>query len=250
MESVAYLIPLFFVTAVVYASVGFGGGSTYLALLVLSGIPYGAIPKLALICNLIVVTGGLYHYLRQSLLPYRRVLPFILTSVPLAYLGGSIPLDKRLFLTLLAISLAIAGLRLLLTGYSVQSRNPRSDRTIWGLGLSVGALLGFVSGLVGIGGGIFLSPLLYFLRWGSAREIAAMSSMFIFVNSLSGLVGQFSKSGLPLDLSWILPLVLAVFVGGQIGSRLSAGHLRAMQLQRITAVLILFVSARIFWTFL
>ncbi|MBI4224390.1 MAG: sulfite exporter TauE/SafE family protein [Deltaproteobacteria bacterium] len=246
MESIFYVLPLFFLTALVYASAGLGGGSTYLALLTLFGFSYGDIPKIALLCNLVVVAGGLYHYLRAGLLPFGKILPLVLTSIPLAYLGGRIPVSQELFLFLLAIALAAAGVRLLLTGEPLLKTKGISPRGLWITGLSSGGALGFLSGLVGIGGGIFLAPLLYFLGWGTGRQIAAAASFYIFVNSAAGLAGQFAKS----DFSWpgglVFPLLLAVFAGGQIGSRVSLGFLPLAGLRKITASLILFVSFRIF----
>ncbi|MBI4209060.1 MAG: sulfite exporter TauE/SafE family protein [Deltaproteobacteria bacterium] len=245
-----YIAPLFFLTALVYATVGFGGGSTYLALLVLFNFPYESMPKVALLCNVIVVCGGLYHYIRAGDFSMRQVLPFVLSSVPMAYLGGKVPIEKKLFLVLLAVSLGIAGLRLLWIQKDFTSREKISWQTAWFVGLPVGGVLGFVSGLVGIGGGIFLSPLFYLLGWGQGRQIAASASFFILVNSLAGLLGQWSKAGVALDLPVLLPLSFAVLVGGQIGSRWSVGVLSLSALQRITALLILFVAGKILWGFL
>ena len=241
------LVPLFFLTALVYASAGFGGGSTYLALLVLFNLPYYTIPQIALICNIVVVTGGLYHYIKAKHLKLNRILPFVVTSIPLAYLGGTLPMSKKWFLLILGISLAVAGARLLFWSKPSSARKEISQKTAWGIGLPLGGLLGFVSGLVGIGGGIFLAPLLYFLKWGNPRQIAASASFFIFVNSLFGLWGQWTKSGLSIEGQWLIPLILAVFLGGQIGNRLSVGWLPLKGIQRVTASLILIVSIRIFW---
>lgn len=249
MSELILLFPLFLIAAAIYSSVGFGGGSIYLALLVLAGLPYTTIPKIALVCNIIVVSGGLFHYIRGRHLPFERIVPFIITSIPFAYIGGSLSINQDLFLLLLGLSLAIAGTRLLLVDYNEMNRYRGGATTTWLLGGICGAGLGFLSGLVGIGGGIFLSPILYFFRWGSAREIAAMSSLFIFANSLSGLFGQFSKGVHMPEVAFIAPLAVAVFIGGQLGSRLSVGYLNPLRLQRITAFLVLFVSIRVFWMF-
>lgn len=250
MENLLYLIPLFFITALIYSSVGFGGGSTYLALLVLFQISYTAIPKIALICNILVVSGGLYHYARTKNLSLHLVLPFILTSIPFAYLGGRIPISKELFLILLGFSLLIAGIRMLFASELVaRSQNIVAPKA-WAIGLPVGAFLGLLSGLVGLGGGIFLSPLMYFLGWGKPKQIAASSSIFIFVNSVAGLWGQSAKILSDIEWQWLVPLMLAVVAGGQIGSRLSVGKLSPFALQRTTAVVVLLVAARIFWGFL
>jgi uncharacterized protein len=245
------LVPLFFSTALVYSIAGFGGGSTYLALLVIFGLPYELIPKIALLCNLVVVSGGLYHFHRAGYVSIQRLLPFVIASIPFAYLGGRLPVSKEIFLLLLGITLALAGLRLLLTPKIVRQPSAMTGKKLWSVGLPLGATLGFISGLVGIGGGIFLSPILYFLGWGHARHIAAAASFFIFVNSLFGLWGQLAKgSTFVAGSEWLLPLALAVFLGGQIGSRLSVGKISLGKLQKVTAALILVVAGRIFWTFL
>ena len=244
------LIFFFFLTALVYSSVGFGGGSTYLALLALFNFPYLLMPQVSLICNLIVVSGGVYHHIKTKHFSLRPVFPFIITSIPFAYWGGSILISKRLFLFLLAFSLAMAGTRLLFIKNPPKEKNLPSWKKTVGIGLPAGALLGFISGMVGIGGGIFLVPVLYFLRWGTGHQIAASASFFILVNSLAGLLGHWSKGLFLHGNEWILPLVLAVFIGGQIGSRLSVSKIALYNLQRVTALLILSVSARIFWMFL
>lgn len=250
MDPLFYLIPLFFMTAVLYSSVGFGGGSTYLALLVLFQFPYMAIPKIALICNLLVVIGGLYHYVKTKNLSIRMVLPFALTSIPLAYLGGRLPISKEIFLALLGFSLLAAGARMFFAKELVAKSHNVNSSKAWALGLPIGGGIGFLSGLVGLGGGIFLSPVLYFLGWGNPKQIAASSSFFIFVNSLAGLLGQWSKGSTDIEWQWLLPLLMAVLIGGQIGSRLSVGKLSPFSLQRITAVVILLVAVRVFWGFL
>jgi len=246
MDTIIYLIPLFFITALIYSSVGFGGGSTYLALLFLSGFSYVVIPKIALICNLVVVSQGLFIFLRSKNLNLKQALPFVICSSPFAYLGGSFLISRDLFLILLGLSLMAAGLRLLYQDKS-PSYYDSSSRLTLGIGLISGAVLGFFSGLVGIGGGIFLAPILYFLRWQKPKQIAATSSLFIFVNSLAGLMGQSTKEDwqqMPVET---LGLVFAVLLGGLIGGHLCVDKWSPLKLQRITAGLILFVSSRIFW---
>lgn len=240
---------LFFLTALIYSSVGFGGGSTYLALLVLFSVPYQSLPKIALLCNLVVVSGGIYHYVKDGHLKFGRIAPLIITSVPFAYLGGKTPISEKWFLVLLCLSLGVAGIRLFIGAKdSIRQENP-AKKTIasWFFGLALGAALGFLSGLVGIGGGIFLAPLLYFFRWGTAREIAAQSCFFIFANSLAGLAGQFAKNTANVDGAIVLPLILAVLLGGQVGTLLSMKKFPLQTLQKITATLVLFVAGQIFW---
>lgn len=246
-----WLTTLFFLTALLYASVGFGGGSTYLALLVIANFPYQHMPKVALVCNLIVVTGGLYHYYYSGLISLRKIMPFVILSVPMAFLGGRISLPKEPFLILLGASLACAAIRMFIGHSTVNCESPKKQYLNHPGQLLTGGILGFVSGLVGIGGGIFLAPLLYLTKWGNAREIAAAASFFIFVNSLSGLFGQITKNNfLNMELAPLIYLSLAVFAGGQIGSHLSISRLSLIHLQRLTAVFMLYASGQIFWGFI
>lgn len=245
MEPLIYLIPLFFLTALIYAMAGFGGGSTYIALLILFAVPYELVPPLALLCNLIVVSGGFVIFYRQGHFSARKVLPFIVTSIPAAYVGGSLPIGKTVFALLLGASLLVAAFRMLLSEKAFVVKKVVPWRTAWTVGLPSGTLLGGLSGLVGIGGGIFLSPLLYVLGWANAKESAAAASFFILVNSLAGLLGQFSKGAdLPAP-GVLLPLGLVVLIGGQIGSRLACGKIPKLALQRVTAGLILVVAIRL-----
>lgn len=239
------LISLFFITALFYSLVGFGGGSLYLALLVLSSLSYEIIPSTALICNIIVVSGGCYYFTKEKYFSLRLALPFLLTSIPFAFIGGRLPVPKTVFLLLLGGSLFVASLRLFISDKEKQKVVRVTTCHLWMYGLPLGATLGFLSGLVGIGGGIFLAPVFYFLRWASARTIAATASFFILVNSASGLLGQLIKRSFVLDWRVILPLAIAVFFGGQIGSRLSSQKLNVNVLKKLTATLILFVSIRI-----
>lgn len=238
------LVPLFFVTALVYSMAGLAGGSTYLALLALFGVPYGWIPRVALTCNLVVSAGGSLHFSKH--LSLKKVLPFIVTSIPMAFLGGSVPIGKKLFTILLGLSLLVAAVRLLISEQTFVRRDVTWKES-WLLGLPTGAVLGFFCGLVGIGGGIFLSPIL--LLWGSAdsKQAAAAASLFILVNSLAGLAGQLSKGAWEVPVVIFAPLLIAAFLGGQIGSRLGSQKISRFVLQKITAALILLVSGRLLW---
>src|SRR3989338_4837033 len=239
-----FLIPLFFLTAALYSSAGLGGGSAYLALLVLFGFSHTSIPLFSLGCNILVVSVGLWHFCRAGHLRLKNVLPFFITSIPFAFLGGSLNLGKKVFSFLLAFSLAAAALRLL---FKDQERKLQvvSLKKSFMFGLPVGAVIGFLSGLVGIGGGIFLSPLLLLLRWADAKQAAAAASLFILVNSLSGLMGQFSK-GLPFEHAYLfLPLLIAVFLGSQLGARFGALRFSALVLQRVTVGILFVASVRI-----
>ena len=239
----------FFMTALLYASVGFGGGSTYNALLVLAEVDFRILPVIALLCNLIVVSGGTDRFFREGHIRFGRVTPWIVTSVPAAFLGGMLDISETFFIGLLGFSLLAAGVRMLC------SRDKECAEPVFYRGRFlapvIGTVLGLLAGLVGIGGGIFLAPVLYLLRWGTAREIAGTCSLFILVNSLAGLIGQMTKSGdsesLISMLSAYWMLFPAVLIGGQIGSYMGAVRLNPKIVHLMTAMLILYVSARLIW---
>jgi uncharacterized protein len=234
-----FLIASFFLVALIYSSVGFGGGSSYLALLALPvfGLAQGEIRPIALICNLIVVSSGTIIFYRTGNLKWKDVWPYIVLSIPLAYLGGRMKLNDRDFFLILAVTLIIASLFLWIQPKVNEKEDidPAKRPTQ----LLVSGVVGFLSGLVSIGGGIFLSPLLHIFRWNKARVISGIASVYILVNSLSGLWGQFSSNIPALEWKFILPLLIAVFAGGQIGSRLGARVFNLIYIKRITALLIL-----------
>ncbi len=244
---VALLASLFFVTALLYASVGFGGGSTYTALLVLTGANYLIIPVISLVCNILVVSGNSWRYYRAGFVKWARVWPFLVLSVPMAWIGGRIHVPKTIFIGLLALALFFAGLALLF------KTEPKSDvRTPISLPISalVGGGLGLLSGIVGIGGGIFLAPILHKMDWSKAKEIAALCSLFILVNSVSGLTGQLIKLGGVQQLELTRPywlLIPMVLIGGYIGNHMSMKLFSEKTVRKMTAILILFVAFRLLW---
>lgn len=244
-----WLAATFFVTAALYASVGFGGGSTYTALLTLAGVDYKTLPAVALICNIIVVIGGTVRFARAGEVQWRRVLPLVAVSAPLAFLGGLTPIKQQSFMIILALSLMVAGLLLLFQrsrhAQSIPLRSSANSFDIF-----AGAVAGYLAGLVGIGGGIFLAPVLHLTRWGSPRSIAATASVFILFNSVFGLAGQVIKLGAAqtvgaISAYWLLGF--AVLIGGQIGSFASMRLLSQTFVRRATALLILYVAAQLLW---
>lgn len=243
------LIALFFLTAALYASVGFGGGSTYNALLVMSGTDTVIMPLIALACNIVVVSGNVFRYWRAKILNFKRYVPLIILSVPMAWLGGSLPISQKLFIGLLAMALVFAGVRLLWHSIANPKTEPNGDNRLGPVPTAlIGGGVGFYAGLVGIGGGIFLAPILYFARWGSAKAIAAACSFFILVNSAAGMAGQYSKlSGQgQLEAAYAYwPLLPAVFVGGLIGNYLGIFKIPEIWIKRLTAILILYVALRL-----
>jgi len=235
----------FLIIAFVYSSVGFGGGSSYLAVLAMYSLPYQEIRLTALICNVIVVVGGVYIYIKNKQVDWRKILPITLVSVPMAYLGAILKISQETFFLILGITLVIAAVLLWVkTDVKKEENSAEAFRPSILRNSFLGGGIGFLSGLVGIGGGIFLSPLLNLLKWDTPRKIAATSSIFILVNSISGIFGQVSKLSVDIDYFRILSLCLAVCIGGQIGSRMSLKW-NPLIIKRMTAVLVLVAGINI-----
>ena len=240
--AVVLLAIVFLVIAAVYASVGLGGGSSYLAVALLWGIPVTTVPVIALGCNVVVVTGSSLRYVHAGHFRPRLLLPFLATSIPCAYLGGALPVGETELLALASVALSVAGIQLIRTHREHDIDPEKSLDVHLAIAMTIGAILGFVSGIVGIGGGIFLAPVLYHLRAGTPKEIATACTLFILVNSLAGLAGQLGKEGateLLLDY-WFLPV--AVLIGGQIGNHLTLKVLPRRTLALITGCLVLVVG--------
>jgi len=234
------LILAFFIIALVYSSVGFGGGSSYLTLLGILGLAQFEIRSTALIGNLIVVTGGSIIFYRSGKFKWTDVWPYILTSVPLAFIGGTMKFSDRTFFLILAFTLMVASFFLWFQPKPNSTEKGSSSGVTPKLIVSGG--VGFLSGLVSIGGGIFLSPILHLLNWNKAHTISGIASVYILVNSISGLLGLFSTGSQEIKWSFVLPLLGAVLVGGQIGSRIGAKVFNETQVKRTTAFLILIAS--------
>ena len=235
----------FLVTAVLYSSVGFGGGSTYLALLLIWGIPYFVFPVIALSCNIIVVSGNCFNYIRAGNLNLKLLIPYLIGSVPLAFIGGSLTIEKTLFEIFLFIVLAVAGTLLLFNFKSYDDKEESYKKIPTVVAIIIGSILGFVSGIVGIGGGIFLSPILFLIKAGRPKHIVTATSLFILINSVSGIIGQLTKSEVLNEISNYWYLLAAVFIGGQLGNFLNLKIFPTRILALLTAVLVLFVSIRI-----
>lgn len=229
------LLVFFFIIAFVYASVGFGGGSSYLAILALYAIPFQEMKLTALICNIVVVTGGTFVFLRNRQINWKKILPLIITSIPMAFLGARLKLKEDIFFIVLGCSLIIASILLWIKMKNIKTVSKPHILKDAGLG----GLIGFLSGMVGIGGGIFLSPLLNLSGWDTSKKIAAAASLFILVNSIAGIAGQLSGLSVELNYTRITLLVVAVLAGGQLGSWLSAVKFDLLVVRRMTALLVL-----------
>ena len=235
---------LFLLTATLYSSVGFGGGSTYLALLLIWDIPYLIFPVIALFCNIIVVSGNCINYIKAGNINFKILTPFLMSSVPLAFIGGSLSIDKQVFEILLFTILTLAGVLLLLKFQSFDQKIEVYKKIPIILSLFIGASIGFVSGVVGIGGGIFLSPILLLIRVDKVKNIATASSLFILINSLSGLAGQFTKASTINGIFDYWLLFLFVLLGGLLGNYLNLKIFPAKILALVTSALVIFVAIR------
>ncbi len=235
---------LFLITAILYSSVGFGGGSTYLALLLIWDIPFYIFPIIALLCNIIVVSGNSFNYIRAGNHNLNLLLPFLIGSVPLAFLGGTLEIEKELFEILLFLVLTIAGILLLINNKSYENQKILIKKLSLLNSLIIGSILGLISGIVGIGGGIFLSPILFLLKADKPKNISTTASLFILVNSISGIFGQLTKELILNELASYWPLFLVVMVGGFLGNFLNIKILSSRMLAVITSLLVIFVSIR------
>ena len=234
----------FFITAILYSSVGFGGGSTYLALMLIWDIPYYIFPIIALFCNIIVVSGNSINFIRAGNINIKLVLPYLVGSVPFAFFGASLSIDKNFFEIILFIILIIAGFFLLVESRSYNQKNIKINQVSKFISILIGSIIGFFSGLVGIGGGIFLSPLLFLLKAGYPKNITSSASIFILVNSIFGVGGQLTKDIVLSEFLNYWPLFLSVLIGGQIGNFLNIKFLSNKVLAFMTSLLVIFVAVR------
>ena len=235
---------LFFITAILYSSVGFGGGSTYLALLLIWDIPYYIFPVIALFCNIIVVTGNSINYVRAGNHNLRLLLPFLIGSIPLAFFGGTLIINKEIFEILLLLVLSIAGILLLINNKSYEDKNLLTKKLNSYISILIGSILGLISGIMGIGGGIFLSPILFLLKADKPKIIVTTASLFILINSISGILGHLSKENVLNEAFLYWPLFLAVLIGGLFGNYLNLKIFSNRVLALMTSFLVIFVAFR------
>ena len=235
---------LAFCVAFLYSSVGFGGASGYLAVMSLFNITARVASTTALVLNVCVAGVAFANYYRHGYLRWRLLWPFLITSIPAAFVGGALPVKQLTYQMLLNGILLFAGLRLLLLAQPQVEPEVEVRPPLW-LMLFIGLVLGLISGIVGIGGGIFLSPLIVLARWGTAKLAAACAAGFIVLNSVSGLVGR--ASGGMLDLGSLGVILIPIgFIGGLLGSYLGAHYLGGRGVQRLLGIILLIVALR-FW---
>lgn len=241
-----WLIALFFVIAVLYSSVGFGGGSSYTALLAWCGIDILIVRMASLLCNITVVSGNTIRFSMANYMPWRKIIPLSAVSVPLAFMGGMLQIEKHFLLIILGAALVMAG-ALSVIKFKESQKPVLSKGSETTVTLLSGAGAGFLAGLVGIGGGIFLAPILLLVKWDTPKRIAAAASFFILVNSIAGLLGQLIQGHWNMDWAFVLPLAGAVLIGGQIGVRMTVKALNPRLVKALVGVLIIFVGVRILW---
>ena len=243
-----YLIPLsFFIVSFIYSSVGLGGGSSYTAIMAITGVSYSIIPSVSLILNLLVTFFGMVNFWRFGYVRYSLVIPFIITSVPLAYFAGSIKLNESFFQVMLLISLVIIAIRIYILNDLVLSIQLTKVQK-WFVIIFIGSSLGFIAGAIGIGGGIYLIPLIIILGLGTEKEAAAAGTIFVWSNSLAGLAPRYQFLRFEYDM--LLPSILSVIIGGSLGSYFGATKYEPQTIQKIMGIIIivaiLFLVRKIF----
>lgn len=242
------IISLFFFIAVLYSSVGFGGGSSYLAILSLFSFAFVEMRAISLICNIAVVSGNVFTFRKIKAYNWKKVLPLVFISIPLAFIGGKLQINNNGFQLFLALTLIIAALFMLGSKYVKNDSKETRNNSI--KDYFYGGSVGFVSGAIGLGGGVFLAPLLHLTKWDTPKRIAAASSLFILANSISGLFGQAQNPNFYFEPYFTFVLIITVLLGGQIGSRMREKIISPIVLKRLTAVLIAFVGFRLLFKLL
>lgn len=234
------LILLLAIMAFLYASVGHGGASGYLAVMALFAIAPPVMKQTALLLNLGVSFMSFIAFYRQGYFKWTLFWPFAIGSIPAAFLGARIPLTDSTYKQILGACLFLAVIRMVIT---LKESEPRKLNL--GMGVLAGAAIGILSGMIGIGGGIILSPLVLLFRWASLKEAAAVSALFIFVNSVSGLAGL--KTWIPLDQSQMLYWLVASLVGGFLGARWGAGIASNVKVKWILALVLVIASFKLWF---
>lgn len=236
------LVPLCALVAAAYAAVGLGGGTGYLAVMTLFGVDTEAMPSTALILNIIVTGAALMRFGIAGRLRVALLAPFLIAAIPAAFVGGLIDAPKRIFLAVLAVGLTAAAAAMLKTAASSDNPVAPSTARLWAVAIPSGIAIGLASGFLGIGGGIFLGPLILLLGWAGPREVAAINSATVLILSVAGLAAHGLRGA--VDLQIALPLGVAVLIGGVAGAHLAETRLSAAAIKRLFAVIVLIAAVR------
>ena len=242
MVSIELLPIIFFLIALFYSSVGFGGGSSYLAILSLFLSDFYEIRTTALVLNICVVTIGIHFFIRNRVFDIKKCWPFLLSGIPMAFLGAQLQMTQRVFFLILGSALILSGAFLILkfVTYRLESKEFNMPKK-----MSIGGGVGLLAGVSGIGGGIFLSPVLHLFSWANPQTIASLASVFILANSTSGLIGLTASGTFHLNPDLIFQLVIAVVLGGITGSWLSGKKFNLRFLGVLTAILVVYAGLRL-----
>ena len=240
---VVALCPLFVAVAAAYSAVGLGGGTGYVAIMVLAGLPAENIPSTALLLNLGVTGTALWKYGLAGRLKAGVLAPFLVPAIPAAFLGGFSRAPHRALLGVLAVALLVAAAATLrAAARNDQETREAPLRTRLAVGIPAGGLIGFVSGLVGVGGGVFTGPLILALRWAGPKEVAAMNALVVFVLSAVGLLGHGIRGSVTPSL--VVPFAVATLAGGLLGAHAGARWLSPSTLQRLFGAVILVAGVK------
>lgn len=236
---------LIFAAAALYSSVGHAGASGYIAAMALFGVAPAVMKPTALCLNILVATVATFRFYRAGCFRWRTFYPFALTSIPFAFIGGALQLPTTIYKQIVGLALLFAAYRLFRRTFAKTDANETHDAPII-VALLLGALIGLLSGLTGVGGGIFLSPVLLLLSWADARRTAGVSAAFILVNSIAGLAGNFaSVKSLPTTIPY---LAAAALVGGLIGAELGSRRLAGTSIRRLLAVVLVVAGLKLIFT--
>jgi uncharacterized protein len=238
-ENEMLVIVAVFVVAVLYSSVGHAGASGYLAIMTLLGVSALQTRPTALILNIFVAAIASFQFYRAKFFDWKIFCSFAVTSVPFAYLGGTVILPTNLHKQILGGALIIAAVRL---AWNFANKKQFFTPNIW-IALALGAIIGLLSGLTGVGGGIFLTPVLLLTNWTETKKAAGISAMFILVNSISGLLGSYSQINLLPATVWLW--ILSAISGGIIGSTIGSRYFDSITLRRVLSAVLMFAGLKL-----
>jgi uncharacterized protein len=236
------IIPLIMIIAGVYASVGLGGGTGYLAILSLAGMPASSLVPTVLLLNLVVTGAALLRFGPSGNLKWRLLLPFLLPAIPAAFLGGCVTSDPRIFYVVLTLVLTFIAVATFMKVTASKKQTIYFRHHLLLIGIPTGLIIGFISGFLGIGGGVFLGPLLIYSGFANHKQMASINSAFVLLLSITGLLAHGIRA--TIGLNFMLPLAVAVLIGGLIGATFSERKLSPLLVQRILAVIILIAAIK------